>query len=295
LAQGLSDFGLYNGARVLWPFIHLVAMALFWAFGVFTAQIAALCYVGAGVMAIVWTVWRFQRHHRARLKAKMQNLKDYLSYALKTYGLEVLGLLSNQIDKIFILGVLSLRELGIYSVAFGLSRVLGLLQNSIASVIFPAMVNLPVKEVVYSVARAARIAIALNLLGGLPLLLFGGFILKWVFGHEFAEGSLVLQLLVLEVIISGTAWVLAQAFNAVGRPGLVVFRQTVGIVVAVIALTFLAPRYGAEGVAFALMLGGIVRVVLTLASFPLALNVSVPSLMLTKADLQFAYHKLTKR
>lgn len=292
LAQGLSDFKVYNGARLLLPAGHLLLMVLVWAVAAFDARVAALCYAGAAGMAVAWTLWRFWEYHRPSLAERPTYLAGYLRYGLGTYGLEVLSGFSAQIDKVFILGMLSLRDLGIYSVAFGLSRVLGLLQNSVASVIFPGTANLPVSGVVASVARAARISLALSVAVGLPLALFGGHVLKWVFGHEFVEGSVVLQVLVIEAILSGTAWVLAQAFNSAGRPGLVVAPQAAGLLVAVIFLGILAPRYGSEGIAFALLLGATVRLAMTLVSFPWALGCSVPQLALTSTDMTFAYRRL---
>ncbi|MES2354978.1 MAG: oligosaccharide flippase family protein [Pseudomonadota bacterium] len=294
LAQGLSNFNVFNGARLLLPAAHLILMLLVWTVTRFDARTAALCYVGAAGIAVVWTLWRFAQYHRPRLSERPAFLRSYLQYGFGTYGIEILGVFSSQVDKIFILAVLNLRDLGIYSVAFGLSRVLGLLQNSVASVIFPATANQPISRVVTSVARAARISLALSLMAGLPLILFGSPLLKLVFGHEFAEGALVLQVLVVEVIVSGTAWILAQAFNSAGRPGLVVARQAIGLMVGVILLAVLAPRYGAEGVAFALLAGGAVRLLITILCFPWALGCAVPQLVPTISDLKFAYRQLTE-
>lgn len=294
VAQGFDDYRAFNVSRVLWPAGHLVAMMAVWASGLFDAKIAALCSVGAGALAVAWTVGHLWRHYRPRFSDWSAHMAGQLRYGLRAYGMEILGVFSNQMDKVFILGVLSLRDLGIYSVSFGLSRLLGLLQNSVASVIFPATASQPVPQVVAAVARAARIALVLSLAAGLPLILLGSHVLGWVFGHEFAEGATVLQLLVLEVVISGTAWVLAQAFNAVGRPGLVVLRQTAGLVVLLAALSLLAPRYGAAGVAFAMLLGGIVRLLLTLVTFPKALGHPVPSLVFTRDDWEFACRQLVQ-
>ena len=245
------------------------------------------CLAASG-LAAAWVLQRLWRGYSPTLRYDAASLREHWRYGLRVYGVDIMAVASLQIDKLFIVGMLSLRDLGLYSVTYGLSRALGMIQNAVASVIFPSTAGLPQQAVIDSVGRASRLSLAVALLASLPLLVLGRPALGWIFGAEFAQATLVLQLLVLEVLVSGTAWVLAQTFNSVGRPDLIVLRQLFGLAVLVTLLLILAPRYGVEGVAIALTAAAFVRLVITLGSFPRALGCPWPRLIPTREDLAFA-------
>ena len=97
--------------------------------------------------------------------------------------------------------------------------------------------------------------------------------------------SLPLRMLLVEVTLSGCVFVLAQAFMALGRPGMVTLLQAAGLSISIPIMILLVPRWGIAGAALALLVSTTARFLLVLASFPMILKVSAPSLIPTKARL----------
>jgi O-antigen/teichoic acid export membrane protein len=234
----------------------------------------------------------FWRQYRPSLRRRAQSMRAFVSYGAHAYGVDAIAVLINQIDKLWVMKALSVRDLGLYAVAFGLSRVLVLFQNSVASVLFPATAGKDPRVVFAAVGQACRMSLVLALLAGLPLLLTGDLILRWLFGAEFEAAALALRLLTLDIVIAGTVWLLSQAYYAVGRPRLVVANHSIGLIALVALLFYLVPLHGMPGAAGAVLGASVLRLLVTLAIFPLVLHERVPRLLPTAADLNLAYRRL---
>jgi O-antigen/teichoic acid export membrane protein len=91
-------------------------------------------------------------------------------------------------------------------------------------------------------------------------------------------------LLLLEVTISGCVFVLAQAFMALGRPGVVTLLQAVGLFLSLPMMLLLIPRWGIQGAAVALLTSTCARFIFIYLGFRLVLKVPAPSLLPRKED-----------
>jgi O-antigen/teichoic acid export membrane protein len=137
-AQSFAQLNQYNLARFAHPVCYLALLLALWLVGTLDVKTAALAYVIAGVPLLIWLGAYFWRLYRPSLQQRAQDVRAYVSFGAHAYGVDAIAVLINQIDKLWLLKTLSIRELGLYSVAFGLSRVLVLFQNSVSSVLFAA-------------------------------------------------------------------------------------------------------------------------------------------------------------
>jgi O-antigen/teichoic acid export membrane protein len=174
--------------------------------------------------------------------------------------------------------------MGLYVVALSLSRILEVFSRAAVSVLFPKASGRPVEEVVALVGRAARVTTTVTLLVAVGLTFLGPWVLGLLYGQDYLGAVTVFRILVFQVVLSGTTWVLFQAFMATGRPGVVTVLQGAGLGLAVPLVLVLIPRYGLEGAGLALLISAAARFVFVLVSFPLFLKVGMPSLWPTKAD-----------
>ncbi|KAA2302119.1 oligosaccharide flippase family protein, partial [Clostridioides difficile] len=120
------------------------------------------------------------------------------SYGIRVYGVELLGTLYNQFDKIIILALLTPKDFGLYSVVFALSRMFNVVQTAITNVIFPKVAGMEQQKVLTLVGRAFRISMVLMTIIIIPSMLIGRFFIGILFGPEFLEASGVFYLLSLE-------------------------------------------------------------------------------------------------
>src|SRR5690606_26217698 len=93
---------------------------------------------------------------RDRVAAKL-----LLGYGSKVFGVELLGTLYAQFDKLVILSMLSAREVGLYTVVYALSRVFNAVQTAITSVVFPKVTGQSNDVILKTVGRAFRLTMLL--------------------------------------------------------------------------------------------------------------------------------------
>lgn len=295
VVQAREQFALYNAVRYLPPLLTLIALVLLALVHRLTPFSAALAYMLAIIPVFLWMLVRLWRLFRPRWYGLRWAFKDLTPYGLRAYGISLAKIAAQYLDRVLAVGLLDPAVVGLYVVARSLSLVLEVFHTAVASVLFPKASGRPVEEVVAMTGLAARVSTTLTLLAALGLALSGAWALSLVYGEAFLAAGAVFRILAIEVVLSGTAWILAQAFMALGKPGLITLFQGLGISLSVPLFLVLVPRYGLEGVGLALLISTVVRLMLVIASFPLILKVRIPRLWIARADLGAVLYLLQKR
>src|SRR5690606_12746736 len=145
------------------------------------------------------------------------------------------------------------------AVVFSLSRLFNVVQSAITNVVFPKVTGRSKEEIIGTTGTAFRLSLMAMLLLIIPVIVLGRFFLGLLFGTEFLEASTTFYILCIECVLGGGSWILTSSFNAIGRPGLVLIRQLVALAVTIGMMYVLIPLFGLEGVALALLVGGVVR------------------------------------
>ena len=282
--QAREEFHLYNAARYLQPVITLAALVSLAAIGWLTPLGAALCYVLPLIPIFLWLIIRLWKIYRPVWSDLGDSIRHLTSYGVRSYGAELLGPMTNQIDRVLVAGLLNPAALGLYVVAVSAARILNALQVAVVSVLFPRASGRGIEEVVAITGRGARMSTLLTLLAATTLALLGPYALGLVYGQEYVEAATVFRYLLLEVVLGGTAWVLAQAFMALDRPGTVSAMQSIGVGLSVVLMLVLVPRYGLVGASLALLIATTVRLIFIVLSFRLTLKVPAPGLWPRRED-----------
>lgn len=201
----------------------------------------------AGILGVYFVSLYFAKpsiHH-------FQSLFEYAKYSwlgnLKTR-------IFNEVDILVLAVFVPSSGIGIYAVAWSLSKFLGLFSNSISVTLFPEISFSSTQEAMEVVQGYVERALAYAGLIAIPGLI-GGFLLSTelmlVYGSEFTVGGTVLWILILAVLIFAYQKQFVNALNGVDRPDLA-FRVNIFFAVTNIGLNFvLIPQYGIEGAAIA--------------------------------------------
>ena len=283
--QARDAFTLYNLTRYLPPLLTLFWLVLLMATHQLTPFSSALAYLLAGLPASLMIVGWAWRQYRPTLRAFVAALRHLLSYSLRSGGIDLLNTLALHLDRALVIGFLDPAAMGLYVVALSLSRVLNVFQAAVTTVLFPKASGRPKEEVVALTGQAARVSTAVTALAAVALILLGQQALRLLYTSDFTAATAVFRLLVAEAVLSGSAWILAQAFMALDRPGVVTILQGVGVGLSIPLLMWLVPRYGLEGAGMALLASALVRFIFIYSSFPLVLKVSPPRLWMKRDDL----------
>lgn len=287
-AQG--EFWRSNVSQVLTPVMVIVALTVEYAFGWLTPIAAAGCYVLGGLPALVWILISVARTFRPTLAGGHALWRQLLHYGGRSYGIDLCGTLASYLDQALVVGLLSPESMGIYVVALSLSRVIGAVHSVVASMVFPKVVGLGPRELTLAVARSARLAMLVSGAVGAMIMVIGPWLLRWLYGPSFSAANVILPILLVEMILSGLAFIFVQGFLAAGRPGTATLIQTVSVASSIPIFLVLVPAFGLVGAAVALLIASTIRLLITMVLYKPVLKVPVPRLWVDGTDIADLVH-----
>jgi O-antigen/teichoic acid export membrane protein len=106
-----------------------------------------------------------------------------------------------------------------------------------------------------------------------------------LYGKAYMGALNSFRVLLVEVTLSGCVFVLAQAFMAMGRPGIVTFLQGTGLSLSIPLMLLLIPRWHILGAVVALLTSTIARFIFVVLGFRFFLNAPLPDLMPRMSDV----------
>ena len=290
-----GNYTLFNVIRFLRPAATVAALLTLALLGWLTPFTACLCYLVPSLPISAWLFGQIWRVYNPVWTGLRQVTTSLFSYGVRSYGIDLLGTLSLQLDKALVVGLLSAPSMGLYVVSLSLAKMLNIFQSAAITVLFPQASGLSTEEAVSMAGRTARISTAITVISALILGVLGPWALGFLYGPEFRGGANLMRLLIAVAVFEGTGSVLAQAFMATNRPGLITTLQAFGLLLNLPLLLFLVPRFGLIGAGTSLLVTSLARLLFIVASFPLILKVPAPSLWLGRADLQILKDRLGGR
>lgn len=281
----------YNLIKVSVPFLNIILLGGYYLFSknlstysfitiIIISTLFSLCVLGYGIFS----------QEKNRPTTTSLKLSDITNYSLKMYGASVVGLFINSIDKIIMLTGGSMREFGLYSVAYALSRLVGIIPETISIVIYSRFAGNSEKEL----ARVVKLIFSCLFIPLMSLCLIIIMLSTWlipiIFGNEYTESVLPFMFLTCECIISGLGWLLSQRFNASGRPGLVLLRQLVSVIPLIYIYFYQFEFNILLTVSLALLSSSIIRLTITMVVYKKVFNEQAPKLYPTMSELKSIFH-----
>lgn len=284
--EASHDFIASNAVQTITPFVTLLGLLVLLSIHHLDPYTAAIAYIAASIPTLWLMIIRVRRNGINGLWINSITMKPILSYGIRSYGVDVLGTLALQVDQVLVVGLLSPSAMGSYVVVLSLSRMLNLFQNSVVMVLFPKAAGRCREDVVVMTGDAVRISGLVTTVCGTLVCIAGPTLLRTLYGPEYADAVGALRILVVEVILSGATFVLAQAFMALDRPGIVTALQASGLSLSIPLMLWLIPLFGIYGAAVALLASTIMRLLLVCAGFRVILKTRAPRLLPDRSDLQ---------
>lgn len=213
--------------------------------------------VGGIIVGLIGLVWVSSRPRRPK-RRHFRSLFDYAKFSW-------LGGLESRAFKeadILILGAFVPTALvGVYSIAWTLSNFLDLFSNAVKGAVFPEISQISAQDSSQATAGMIDGALAYTGLIAIPGLV-GGLILGErilrIYGEEFVEGTSVLGLLILAVLLYSYQQQLLNAINGLDRPNIAFRINAVFVALNVSLNLVLIWQFGIEGAAVATALSATV-------------------------------------
>lgn len=287
LFRGREEFHLFNRMRYMVPLISLIILLVLVMLDKMTPFTSGMAYLLPYVPVTVMAIIRAMRLYRPKLSKIRLASRKIISYGLGAYGIDLLGNLILYIDQIILISLLAPGPLGLYVVAVSLSRMLNIFSASIIMVLFPKLSCLEPKEAAMLSLRVFKITTIGAILCTSILMVAAPFIIRILYGNLFLDSIPVFYLLVLQVVLGGSASVLAQVFMAIGRPFVVTISQAIGIVLVIPLMYMLVPIYGLIGAGLALLIPSLVSLLYVAVIFQWNFRYPVRELLVNKTDIQW--------
>lgn len=284
--EASHDFAASNAIQLLTPLATLVVLLLFLGAHHLTPYTAAISYIAAALPSFGLMLSRMLRAGYRMAAPQLAVIKQILQYGIRSYGIDILGTLALQVDQVLVVSLLSPGAMGSYVVVLSLSRMLNVFQNSVVMVLFPKAAGHDAETVLAMTGRCVRVSGLATMICGALICLTGHVLLRVVYGAEYAAAAGALRILVLEAILSGITFVLAQPFMALNRPGVVTVLQGLGLSLSVPMMLVLIPRLGIYGAAVSLLVSTSARLIFVCAGFRIFLKVRPPRLLPGRSDVE---------
>lgn len=285
-SEAENDFFASSLALCMSPFLAFFGLIALHFSHQLTPVSAACAYIVSGIPSCIFLLFRLRHNFRKRPVNMFGATRKLLNYGFRSYGVDICGTLSLYADQAIVVHLLNPAAMGTYVVALSLSRTLNVIHQAVAAVLFPKAVSLQPKELLAMTGRAIRISTLCTAACGVVVAVLGPFLLSLLYGHEYRRATMILNILIAEVILTGATLVLTRAYMALGRPGLVTILQASGLILSLPLLLLLVPKWGVVGASLALLTAALVRLMLALSSFRLVLGQPAPGLTPRMDELQ---------
>lgn len=279
-SQISADLKIYNTTRTIPPLLLSVfligTLTTGHALNYTTIILFQILVMTALSIYMIVHVHQRLTTQKSTFKTLLKSTKSISIYAIKYHGTILLSLLLLNIDKIFLLEKVSAAQFGFYALAFSTTRILGSIQDAAAVTIFSRFAGKDAQGLESSVINSFRFSF-------IPMMLIAAIasgasptLIPLVFGQSFASMIIPFALLSFEAVIGAASWTLAQRFNASGRPGMVLLRQCIVILPLLATLPYLPAENTTTWLAALMLIAALLRLIITLAMFPLVLNEPLP-------------------
>jgi O-antigen/teichoic acid export membrane protein len=214
--------------------------------GAWSLIIGQLAGVVAGVL-LSWAVFPW----RPRLLIDNSLAGKLIAYGLPLFGVEVMWVLSVNLDYVIIGRRLGSESLGIYTLAYRLPELLVLsLMAGVSRVVFPALsaVQNRLEEVRRGFLATTHFVVLVTLPISVGMAIVADPFIRVALGSDWVDAIPVLRVLAIFVMVASLVNADGDVYKAVGRPG-ILFKLDLMHVGLLVPALLIGVQYGLVGVA----------------------------------------------
>jgi enterobacterial common antigen flippase len=286
LQEGLKK---YNLVKVLLPLINLLILGLFFNYELDYKIVVYMYIVSYFIIGFYSFIYLFKNEYIDGDWIGYPGKKVF-SYALKSYGVAIFGVIISNYDKFYFLLNDIPANFGVYIVAYSVSRNISLIPNTLATVLFANYAGRDEQQLAKAASNAYSLIFFPMIIMYVFIAILSIYLLPILFGIEYSGITLPFCILALEAIVSSLGWILAQRFMASGRPGLVLVRQLISLIPLVVISNLDLEYFSVpEKIALSMLIASIIRLLITMYIYKNTLFENVPKI---NFNLVFIYKEM---
>ena len=251
LAVGkIREFNLLDLAGQSFVLINAIIVLLLFKRGLqWLVTFNTLASILVAIVIAVLLIISARTLAHSKWRADIALLRRMITYGLKFHVSILAGAIIIRADLLVVNHFRGAAEAGVYSVASQFALLLMLLPGVIATLLFPRVTSEQDArgETTCLVSRYTTLIMFVCCLGAVPFSL----LLPVIYGPAFADATKLLLILLPGVYLMGLESVLVQHFNALGLPRAIPLYWVFTLILNLVLVFALVPRYGAQGAAIA--------------------------------------------
>jgi O-antigen/teichoic acid export membrane protein len=204
-----------------------------------------LVALGLTIAAILWAA---HRDGTLSLRPSGPLLVEELRFGSRAIVGTIAERLQFRSDAFLVNLIVGVRATGIYSVTSGLAETLWYVPNALGLVMFSRAVD-PKADAGRIAAVLTRTTIAVTLVTAIPAFILGPYLVRLIYGAQFADAGVALRLILPGVVLYSIVAILSRYIVGRGRPGAGTLLLLIGLAANVVCNLVLIPRYGIVGAA----------------------------------------------
>jgi len=255
MLNGLREMKKYGTATIFQSVLMIVVSVLLIYFGFGVAGVV----IGVVLASVGWCLYLLfitRDYFEITFEGYADNTKKMLVFGVQIFAGNAINLINYQADTIMIAYFLTATDVGYYAVAVGLSKFFWLIPQAIQTITYPATSeywgekNHSALQIMIDKSMKYTACVLLPI--GLGVGFFAKEIITLIFGGEFLNAVLPLQILVVGTVGYGiAAKAIGGSTSAIGRPDINLKVIFVSAFVNIILNLLLIPRFGIIGAAVA--------------------------------------------
>lgn len=293
LSQVHDDLVVYNLCRAIVPTLNVCLLVILYVFlDDVNEEVALKSNIISYLICLVFLISYIIFKNEKPNVFEYAKIKFLCMFGIKYWGTTVLGMFIMNLDKIYLMNNGTMFDFGVYAVAYSTSRLISIIPQTLSTIIYSKFSGRSESEL----DEFVRLIFSLLFIPFLSITAFAAIfispILPFIYGEDF-EGAIVpFSILVIECTISSFSWILAQRFNAAGKPGIVFMRQFVSIIPILIIFIIDIEYEVVIFISLILLLSSIIRLVITLIMYNKILRVERPRIIPSYGDFEMLKNKM---
>lgn len=281
-----------NLIQALQPFLNIIGLIII-VIAEPTIKLAVIVYSLSFVLTFIFAFFLAYKQILGIEKGYFSKriVQELYGYGLKLHLGDLIDVIANRIDSFMVSFYAGAAAVGYYSVGVN-SEIIWLLPTAIGFAIFPSVASASKKDSSEMVAKVCRIVFSISALCVIALALLSRIIISIVYGSSFLPAVLPFIILLPGVLALCLSKVLKNYLIGQNHPWLPTIGSGVTILIDLILLYVLVPRYGIVGAAASTSFAYITyATVITGAFIHVTKSSLLDILFIKKSDLSFFFNK----
>jgi O-antigen/teichoic acid export membrane protein len=253
--NGLRKMKTYAVALILQQALMtaLTVILIYYKFGVSGAIIGIVI---SSIGASAYLLYNCRRYIHLILVGYLETTRKLTTFGAKMFGANLINMINLQADVVFLGYFLTAANVGYYSAATGLSKFFLVVPQAIQTVSYPATSEYWAKKNMLGlqnmIDKSVRYSALALMPAGLAIVFFAQDIVIRIYGQEFQQSALPLQILLLGTVFFGVACTsIGGSLAGINRPDLSLKAAGISATANIILNVALIPRFEVAGAAIA--------------------------------------------